>query len=131
MWLLDGPAIRRRLWLADAPCLHSYERQRLLGESAAIATAVDLATDFLVMLRRREGSRLPAWLEAAETSGISELERFASKLREDVAAVQEGLTLRYSNGQTEGQVTRLKLVKRQGYGRAKFDLLRKRVLRAA
>ncbi|MFL5332590.1 MAG: ISL3 family transposase [Geminicoccaceae bacterium] len=96
-----------------------------------IATAVDLAADFLVMLRRREGARLPTWLEAAETSGISELARFASKLREDLAAVQEGLTLRYSNGQTEGQVTRLKLVKRQGYGRATFDLLRKRVLRAA
>ena len=47
------------------------------------------------------------------------------------AAVQAGLTLRYSNGQTEGQVTRLKLIKRQGYGRANFDLLRKWVLSAA
>ena len=83
------------------------------------------------MLRRREGERLPAWLEAAEASGIDELARFAGKLRQDRDAVQAGLTLRYSNGQTEGQVTRLKLVKRQGYGRAKFDLLRKRVLRAA
>jgi transposase len=105
--------------------------KHLCGEDPAIVTAVDLAADFLAMLRRREGARLPAWLEAAETSGISELKRFASTLREDLAAVQEGLTLRYSNGQTEGQVTRLKLIKRQGYGRAKFDLLRKRVLRAA
>ena len=46
-------------------------------------------------------------------------------------AVQAGPALRYGNGQTEGQVNRLKLVKRQGYGRANFDLLRKRVLRAA
>jgi transposase len=105
--------------------------KHLCGEDPAIVTAVDLAADFLAMLRRREGARLPAWLETAQTSGISELERFASKLREDVAAVQAGLTLRYSNGQTEGQVTRLKLVKRQGYGRAMFDLLRKRVLWAA
>jgi transposase len=48
----------------------------------------------------------------------------------DHAAVQAGLTRRHCNGQTKGQVTRLKLVKRQGYGRAKLDLLRKRVLRA-
>ena len=59
------------------------------------------------------------------------MRRFAGKLRADQDAVQAGLTLRHSNGQTEGHVTKLKLVKRQGYGRAKVDLLRKRVLRAA
>jgi transposase len=53
------------------------------------------------------------------------------KLRADRDAVQAGLTLRHSNGQTEGHVNRLKLVKRQGDGRAKVDLIRKRVLRAA
>lgn len=83
------------------------------------------------MLRRREGARLPAWLAAAEASGIDELTRFAGKLRADRDAVQAGLTLRWSNGQTEGQVTKPKPVKRQGYGRAKVDLLRQRVLRAA
>jgi transposase len=103
----------------------------LCAEDLAIATAVDLAADFLVMLRRREGERLPTWLERAAHCAAPDLARFAAKLREDHAAVQAGLTLRYSNGQTEGQVTRLKLVKRQGYGRAKFDLLRKRVLRTA
>jgi len=109
---------------------HAY--LKLLGaEAPTIVTAVDVAADFLVMVRRREGERLPTWLEAAEASGIGELERFARTLREDLAAVQAGLTLRHSNGQTEGQVNRLKLIKRQGYGRAKFDLLRKRVLRAA
>jgi transposase len=94
----------------------------------AIAAAVGLVDDFLLMLRRREGERLPAWLEAAEASGIADLARFARKIRGDAAAVQAGLTLRHSNGQTEGQVGRLKLVKRQGYGRAKADLLRTRVL---
>ena len=103
----------------------------LRAEDAAIATAVDLAEDFLVMLRRREGERFPDWLATAEASGIEELTRFAGKLRTDLAAVQAGLTLRHSNGQTEGHVTKLKLVKRQGYGRAKVDLLRKRRLRAA
>jgi transposase len=56
---------------------------------------------------------------------------FAAKLRTELAAVQAGLTLRHSNGQTEGHVTKLKPVKRQGYGRAKVDLLRKRLLQAA
>ena len=101
------------------------------AEDDTIAAAVDVAEDFLVMLRRRQGERLPAWLDAAEASGSDELKRFAAKLRTDQAAVQAGLTLRHSNGQTEGHVTKLKLVKRQGYGRAKVDLLRKRVLRAA
>jgi transposase len=63
--------------------------------------------------------------------GIGDLERFAATLENGLAAVQVGLSLRHSNGQTEGQVTKLKLVKRQGYRRAKVDLLRKRVLRAA
>ena len=103
----------------------------LSAEEPAIAAAIGLAEDFLVMLRRREGKRLEAWLDAAEASGIEELKRFAGKLRADRDAVQAGLTLRYSNGQTEGQVGRLKLVKRQGYGRAKVDLLRTRVLLAA
>jgi transposase len=103
----------------------------LSAEEPAIAAAVGLAEDFLVMLRRREGKRLEAWLDGAEASGIEELKRFARKLRADRDAVQAGLTLRHSNGQTEGQVGRLKLVKRQGYGRAKVDLLRTRVLLAA
>src|SRR5262249_10507152 len=98
---------------------------------ATIAAAVDFAEGFLVMLRRRGGERLPARLDAAAGSGIEGLARFARKLRADLAAVQAGLTLRHSNGQTEGQGGRPKLVKRQGYGRAKVDLLRKRVLRAA
>ena len=75
--------------------------------------------------------RLEAWLATAEASAVEELTRFAGGLRADRDAVQAGLTLRWSNGQTEGHVTKLKLVKRQGYGRAKVDLLRTRVLRAA
>jgi len=105
----------------------AYLRQ-LRTEDATIASATELADDVLVILRRREGERLPVWLGAAEASGIDDLARFARKLRSDLAAVQAGLTLRQSNGQTEGQVNRLKLLKRQSYGRAKVDLLRKRVL---
>ena len=101
---------------------------QLRTEDPAIAAAVELVDDFLLMLRRREGDRLPTWLDAAEASGIADLARFARKIREDFAAVHAGLTPRHSNGQTEGQVGRLKPVKRQGDGRAKVDLLRRRVL---
>lgn len=104
---------------------------QLRAEDPVIAAAVDVAEDVLVMLRRREGARLEAWLTTAEASGVEELKRFAGKLRTDQDAVQAGLTLSWSNGQTEGHVTKLKLVKRHGYGRAKVDLLRKRLLRAA
>jgi transposase len=132
----EGPPPRQVASLVLRRPERRTEEQRaylksLCGADPAIATAVDLAEDFLAMLRRREGERLPAWLERAEASGVGDLARFARKLREDHDAVQAGLTLRWSNGQTEGQVGRLKLVKRQGYGRAKVDLLRRRVLRAA
>ena len=62
---------------------------------------------------------------------LNELARFARRLQEDFVAVKAGLTLEWSNGVTEGQTHRLKLVKRQGYGRAGFALLRQRVLQAA
>ena len=58
------------------------------------------------------------------------MRRFAASLRKDLAAVRAGLTQEWSNGPVEGFVNKLKLVKRQGYGRAGFDLLRARVLAA-
>ena len=83
------------------------------------------------MLRQREPEDLAPWLEEAEASGLAELGRFAAGLRRDEAAVRAALSLPYRNGRTEGRVNRLKLVKRQGCGRAGFDLLRRRVLGAA
>lgn len=67
----------------------------------------------------------------AEGIGIAEMKEFVAKLRQDWAAVLAGLTLSWSQGQTEGQVTKLKLIRRQMYGRGNFDLVRKRVLGAA
>ena len=61
-------------------------------------------------------------------SGVSVLVSFAKGIKQDIAAVMNALSLPWSNGQTEGQVNRLKLIKRQMYGRANFDLLRKRVI---
>jgi len=105
--------------------------ERLLREDAAIATAYRVAQDFATMLRQREGKRLDQWINAAAQSGIDDLTRFALGLRDDYDAVQAGLTLDHSNGQVEGQVTRLKLVRRSMYGRGHFDLVERRVLRVA
>jgi len=74
---------------------------------------------------------LDTWIARVRASEIADLQRFATGLLLDKAAVQAGLTLEWSNGQTEGQVNRLKTVKRQMYGRASFDLLRQRVLHGA
>jgi len=105
--------------------------ERLLQEDADIAAAYAVTQDFATMLRQREGERLDTWIETAARSGGDDLKRFALGLRDDYAAVQAGLTLDYSNGQVEGQVTRLKLVRRSMYGRGTFDLLQQRVLHAA
>jgi transposase len=83
------------------------------------------------MARERQGERLDAWIETAVGSEIAELRRYAVGLRDDYAAVRAGLTRAESNGQTEGQINKLKLVKRAMYGRGKFDLLRQRMLHAA
>jgi transposase len=69
-------------------------------------------------------------MNKVEASGIQELQRFANGLERDKAAVLAGLTLVHSNGQVEGQVTRIKLIKRMMFGRAGFALLRQRVLHA-
>jgi transposase len=80
------------------------------------------------MVRERQVGELDRWLADAARS---ELRSFANGLRQDEAAVRAALQLRWSSGQTEGQITRLKLIKRQMFGRAKHDLLRARVLQAA
>jgi len=105
--------------------------EHLLQEDATIAAAYAVTQDFATMLRQRQGARLDAWIDHAAHSGIEDLKRFALGLRDDYAAVQAGLTLEYSNGQVEGQVTRLKLVRRTMYGRGTLDLLQQRVLYAA
>ena len=83
------------------------------------------------MVRERRGADLEAWMAEAISSGIDALARFARGLQDDLVAIRAGLTLAWSNGVTEGQIHRLKLVKRQGYGRAGFALLRQCVLQVA
>jgi transposase len=71
------------------------------------------------------------WLSDAMTSTVPEIRNFASSLAREKVELLAALELPYSNGQVEGQVTKLKLLTRQGYGRAKLDLLRQRLLHAA
>ena len=81
------------------------------------------------LVRERPGQvGLEAWLKSVKESGLAELVSFAKGLKSDWEAVVAGLTLPFSNGQTEGQINRLKLIKRSMFGRAKFELFRTRVL---
>ena len=83
------------------------------------------------MLSERRGKDLDVWLVQAEHSGIAELKSFAQGLRRDSAAVRATFSSRWRNGLVEAQGNRLKLIKRQMFGRAQFDLLRLRVLHCA
>jgi transposase len=92
--------------------------------------AYDLIQQFAQMLRTRTGEYLDAWLAQVQSTALPELQSFAAGIEKDKDAVRAGLTWWISNGMVEGHVTKLKLIKRQGYGKAGFPLLRKRVLHA-
>jgi transposase len=110
----------------------SGEQEALMGHlceaDAAIAAAHALTRDFATIARERHGERLDAWIAEAIAAGIPDLRRFALGLPPDKAAILAGLSEEWNNGQTEGHINRLKTLKRQMYGRAKFDLLRQRLL---
>jgi transposase len=106
--------------------------ERLYQADPVIARTAELVFDFATMLRERQGEQqLDGWLAQAEEQEVAELRSFAHGLRKDYDAVKAGLTLSWSQGQVEGHVNKLKLLKRQMYGRAGFPLLRKRVLQRA
>jgi transposase len=103
-------------------------RSALQAVSPLVDAAQGLAQRFVQMIRDRDAQALDGWLADATASPVTELQRLAASLRRDHAAVSAALKLPWSNGQTEGQVNRLKLIKRQMFGRAKLGLLRLRVL---
>lgn len=100
----------------------------LLQRSSRAETAYHLVELFLHMVRERAGEQLDTWLEAVQASQLEAFASFVTSIQQDQDAVLAGLTLPWSTGPLEGHINRLKLIKRQGYGRAKFDLLRLRVL---
>jgi transposase len=85
-------------------------------------------TEFAKILTGRHGERLDAWIAAADADDLPDLHSFTHGLSSDYDAVLNGLTLPWSSGAVEGNVNRIKMIKRQMYGRAGFALLRKRVL---
>ena len=96
-----------------------------------LETAYMLTQRFRQMIRQRVAAALDPWLVDCLASGMPEWVHVARGLPREHSAVQAALTLPYSHGQVEGQITKLTLLKRQSYGRAKLDLLRQRMLHAA
>jgi transposase len=93
-----------------------------------LATIRDLARGFAELVRTRGGKRLKAWVEQAQRGPIPQISAFANGLHKDWNAVMAGLTTIWSSGAVEGNVNRVKMIKRQMYGRANPDLLRRRIL---
>jgi len=119
------------LALVNVKDLNEKERADLSTIRQASETAetiYQLVQEFLQMVRQLQGEQLDTWLRKVRASPLPELHSFASGLERDKAAVLVGLTQSHNNGQVEGQVTRIKLIKRIMYGRAGFALLRQRVL---
>ena len=132
-WLLVRPVAA--LSPLDAAAVKRVEQDK---EAAQVAS---LARRFTALVRAcgtgqptrpvAPAADLNTWLAEARACGIGAVETFAAGLEQDGAAAHAALTEPWSSGQAEGQINRLKTLKRQGYGRAGFDLLRRRVLMAA
>ena len=137
----DAPAARRAAprqvaWWLGRRDEELTDRQRvslaaLLAARPALVEARTLALELARLVRERDGTALETWLVAAEGSGSTALRGFAAGLRRDQAAVQAALDHAWSSGQVEGQINKLKLVKRSMYGRAGLPLLRRRFLLAS
>jgi transposase len=106
---------------------HQFLRKHLLRDKD-VQSMLENTTLFKETFQQRKPKQLDTWLETSRNSGITALQTFAEGIKQDYSAVKAALELPWSNGQTEGQVTKLKLIKRQMFGRANFDLLRRRVL---
>ena len=103
---------------------------QLHTQHTEVAEAIELAQDFAQLVRKRTPQRLDAWLTRAAKSSLVAFQRFAKRLRDDYAAVKAGVTLSWSNGPVEGHINRLKMLKRQMFGRAHLDLLHRRFVLA-
>jgi transposase len=126
------PASRRLVWLL----LHTDERldndaksvRAQLYQVPELAMAQQLTQQFRLMLHEHTSEALSWWLERCRASGSNELVTFAEGLQREEPIIRAAIDLPYSNGVTEGHVNRLKMIKRTAYGRASFELLRRRVL---
>ena len=120
-WLLTRPD--------HLPAGEQAQLQAIRARCPHIDALARHVTAFAEMMTARTGSRdLESWLAAVEADGQSGLRSFAIGIRNDQQAVTNGLTLHWNSGRVEGTVNKIKMIKRQMYGRAGFDLLRKRVI---
>ena len=129
-----APSTRQIKWLlfgSNKKPSQQWEQvflQQLCRDIPAIETARELVGEFHQLMTDRQSEGFKRWLEKVRTTGIGELVWFANGVEQDRAPVEKAFESQWSQGQTEGQVNRLKLIKRQMYGRANFDLLRARVV---
>ena len=131
--LLPGPRTLAWLLLRRASDLDDKEQmllKQLCERSTELGSARQLAQHFLRLVRDRRGRELAEWIAEVHATGPPELRGFSRNLRHDWDAVHAGLTERWSSGSVEGNVNKVKVAKKQMFGRALFDLLRKRVLLA-
>jgi transposase len=122
-WLV----LRRETQRTEA---EAHQLAQLREQHTEVAEAIDLAQDFAHLVRQRQPAHLEPWLQRATTSTMEAMQRFATGLRDDYEAVKAGVTLPWSTSPVEGHINRLKMLKRQMFGRARLDLLSRRFLRA-
>nr|WP_245922574.1 ISL3 family transposase [Nocardia nova] len=127
------PTVRRATsWLMTDPAGLAPDQQRqldaILTASPELATLADHIRSFADMMRHRRGSDLETWIKAVDADDHPALHSFVRGLRRDQDAATAGLTMEWNSGAVEGHVNRIKMIKRQMFGRANLDLLRKRIL---
>ncbi len=132
-WQPGAPSSRRATWLIlnrqeKLSESQRRDRDRVLAAHPEVTIACLLAQSFAQLVRTRNAKALEPWIEQAIESGVPELGSFVAGIRRDQSAVFNAFSYVWSQGQVEGQIHRLKLLKRQSYGQAGFDLLRHRVL---
>lgn len=119
-------------WILGRPEQRNEEQEKLIekisSEEPKLGQVISQARTFASLVRQQKVDELEGWMEQAKKSGYQVWKNFAAGIKQDGEAVQAALTYRWSNGPTEGHINRLKCLKRLMYGRAKDELLRKRVL---
>jgi transposase len=123
---------RHLVWLLlnDPARLSEAEHQMLtfIRQEPTVECAYRLAQHFIQMMHEHQAAELDTWINSCTSSGIADLETFAVGLQKELSAIKAAFTLSYSTGPVEGQINRLKLIKRSMYNRGSFALLRRRVL---
>jgi transposase len=128
----DPPAPRQAVWWMMKPEELEPDQKEYVGElqslSPEISSGLKLVKEFQALLASKQAHKFDDWRLSVEKSGLKELQSFSKGLMKDEAAVRAAMTYDWSNGQVEGSVNRLKMIKRMMFGRASFALLRARVL---